>query len=70
MASPTFFLIACNKLDEPFYLLFLSGTFSNTNAGWIEFKGSGNNGHGIKATSNSFILHFNSKFSFSILSTE
>jgi hypothetical protein len=70
MESPTYFLISCNKLEEPLYLLLLSGTFSNTSVGWIEFKGSGNNGPSIKASSNSFILCFNSKFYFSILSID
>jgi hypothetical protein len=70
MESPTYLLIACNKLDGPLYFLVHSRAFSNMSAGCIEFKGSGNNGHGSKETSNSFILLFNSEFYFSILSID
>ena len=47
MESPTYFLIACNKIDDPLYFQLLFGTLSNTNEDWIEFKGSGNIGPGI-----------------------
>jgi hypothetical protein len=70
MASPTYFLIACNNLDEPLYFVLLSEVYSNTSVGWIELKGSGNNDHGTKETSNSFILFFSSKFLFSMLSID
>jgi hypothetical protein len=70
MASPIYFIIACNKLDEPLYFVLFSGVSSNTSAGWIELKGLGNHGPSTKATYNSFILLFNFEFYFSMLSID